>query len=129
MIWGCMMDHVKNLMTVLTLLDTNWGRLTSELSAEQLSNLKLEFLGLENKIKSIDTIDEMNDLSKDFISGFSKVEPLEFLANIDKTQMRSGSLTELIEEIRIKIINYCVALQERINTLENTKLQSDNIRE
>ena len=123
------MDHIKNLITILNILDTQWGKLTSDLTEKQLSDLKLEFSELKNKIKSIENMDDINELSKNFIQKFSEVEPLEFLANIDKTQMRSGNLTELIEEIRIKIINYCVALQERIDTMENTKLQSDNIKE
>ncbi len=118
---GCIMDHVKNLMTILDILDTQWGKLTSDMTVEQLSDLRLEFSGLENKMKSIKDIDEINDLSRDFIQMFSKLKSLEFLANIDKTQMRSGSLTELIEEIRIKIINYCVILQEKISTMEEEK--------
>ena len=119
--WGCIMEHIRNLIKILNILDAQWGKLTPDLTREQLSNLKLEFSGLENQMKSVGNVEEINNLSKDFIQIFSKVEPLEFLTNIDKTPMRSGSLNEEIEEIRIKIINYCVALQERIISMDNVK--------
>lgn len=114
MIWGIFMDSVKNLVTILNLLDTQWGKLTSDLTPEQLELLKKEFLELQNKMNSIENIDQLNDLSKDFIQGFSNVEPLDFLAKIGQPQMRGGSINDVVEEIRIKIINYCVNLQDRI---------------
>jgi hypothetical protein len=121
MIWGCIMDSTKNLMTILTLLDSQWGKLTSELSNEELLQLKQEFSGLENKMASIDDIDKMNELSDHFIQGFSHMEPLEFLASIAQPQMRGGGLPDIAEEIRIKIINYCVTLQDKIDTLEKER--------
>jgi len=121
MIWGIFMDSVKNLVTILNLLDTQWRKLTSDLTSEQLALLKNEFMELQNKMKSMENIDEMNNLSKDFIQGFSNVEPLDFLAKIDQPQMRGGSINDVVDEIRIKIINYCVNLQERIDNKENLK--------
>jgi hypothetical protein len=115
------MDQVENLMKVMNILDTQWGKLTSNLTTEQLSDLKLEFSELENKMKSIKDIDEINDLSSNFIQMFSKMESLKFLANIDKASIRSGYLPELMEEMRIKIINYCVILQEKISSMEEEK--------
>lgn len=118
MMWGYIMDSTKNLMTILTLLDAQWGKLTSGLSDEQYLLLKQEFSGLEDKMKSINNVDEMEHLSNEFIQGFSNMKPLEFLTNIDQPQMRGGGLPDIAEEIRIKIINYCVTLKDKIDTLE-----------
>ena len=115
------MNDIKNLVTIFDTLDTQWGRLTSNLTTEQLSNLKLEFSELEDKMKLIKDIDKINDLSRNFIQMFSKMESLKFLANIDKTSIRSGNLPELMEEMRIKIINYCVTLQDKISSMEKEK--------
>ena len=113
------MDHIKNLVTIFDVLDTQWRKLTSDMTKEELSNLNLEHSGFKNDIESINNINDIDELSKDFIEKLSKVESLEFLTNINKPPMRSGNLTEIVEEIRIKIINYCVTFQDKINTFEN----------
>lgn len=107
------MDDVKNLMTILDVLDTYWDKLTRDLTDEQSSYLKSEFLKLKDKIKSAKNIDEVNEVAKDFFEAFAKLEPLEFLIGIQKSQMRSGGIDEVVEEIKMKIINYCVEFQER----------------
>ena len=118
---GGILDEAKNLATILSFLDFRWGKLNTELSEEELSHLELELAGLRDKIKETDNFDEVNDLSKNFIQRFSELEHLEFLANIQKNQIRSGGLPSPEEEIKIKIINYCVLIQNKIDELKGEK--------
>ncbi|UCH88644.1 MAG: hypothetical protein JSV49_10385 [Thermoplasmata archaeon] len=114
------MDEAKNLATILSILDNLWVKLTSDLTPEQLELLKKELAELELKMKEAKSTEEINQIAKDFYPTFSKLESLEFLANPEKIQMRSGSLPDIEEEIKIKLINYCVVLQDRLKTLEDT---------
>lgn len=116
------MDEEEKLSAVLGILDNYWTRFTSDLSPEQFNYLKDELFGLENKIRTAKSINDVNTASRDFFEMISKLKPLEFLANIDKSQMRGGTLPELQDDVKIKIINYCVMLQDKINELNNENL-------
>ena len=107
------MDEVKNLMTILDVLDNYWDKLTKDLTVDQSSYLKSELSKLKGKMKSAKNIDEVNEVAKEFFEAFAKLEPLEFLIDFQKSQMRSGGIDEVVEEIKMKIINYCVEFQDR----------------
>ena len=53
---------------------------------------------------------------------FSDVDQLEFLANIGQPQLRGGEIADIVDEIRMKIINYCVTFQDKIDISESEKL-------
>ena len=115
------MKDAENLMKILDALKVQWRKLSSDLKDEQLSYLKTELSELEIKLNSAQDIDEIGEISKIFIQTFSKLEPLEFMVNIEKNDLRSGDLPEADEEIRIKIINYCVILSKKIDDLKDEK--------
>ena len=109
------MEDAKNLSVILGIIDSHWGKLTSSLSEEQLSYLESELTELEVSINSTDDTGKVNDIAKEFFHVFSRLGPLESLSQLDKGQQRSGSLTEPETEIKIRIINYCAMLKERID--------------
>jgi hypothetical protein len=109
------MEDEEKLTAVLGILENYWSRFTADLSNEQLSNLKSELSGLADKMKSAHDTNDITNASKTFFDTLSTMKPLEFLAQIDKPQSRGGSLPEMDSEIKIKIINYCVMLQDRID--------------
>jgi hypothetical protein len=115
------MEEEEKLTAVLGILENYWPRFTADLSAEQLSYLKSELAGLADKMKTAKDNNDISFASKTFFDTLSTMKPLEFLANIDKPQTRGGSLPEMDSEIKIKIINYCVMLQDRIEeSTDNT---------
>ena len=114
---GESMDEVEKLATILGVLDYYWKKMTSDLSTEQLLLLKEELSELETKIKSSENITDINAAAKQFFDNFPNIGPLEYLANIKEQKMRGGDLPKVDEEIRIKIINYCVTLQDKIETI------------
>lgn len=119
---GYLMEEEEKLTAVLGILENYWGRITADLSAEQLSHLKLELSGLADKMKSAKNNEDITSASKNFFQSISNLKPLEFLANLDKQKTRSGSLPEMSDEIKIKIINYCVILQDKIEELSDENI-------
>jgi hypothetical protein len=111
------MEENEKLTMALGILDNYWTKFTSNLSKEQMQNLKQELTELELKIKSAKNNEEVTTASKNFFETLLNIESLEFLANVDKTHMRGGSLPEIQNDIKIKIINYCVTLQDRIDEI------------
>ena len=111
------MEENENLTMVLGILDNYWAKFTSNLSEQQMHNLKQELTALELKIKSAKKYDEITAASKNFFNTLLDIESLKFLANLDKPHMRGGSLPEIQNDIKIKIINYCVTLQYRIDEM------------
>ena len=115
------MKDAENLVKIFNALNIQWRKFSSDLSSEHLSYLRTELSGLEEKLKSTQDNNEINRMSKLFIQTFSKLEPLEFLVNIENNDLRGGDLPETDEEIRIKIINYCVILCKKIDDLKDEK--------
>jgi hypothetical protein len=108
------MEEEEKLTAVLGILENYWPRFTSDLSNEQLTYLKSELSGLADKMKSAKDTNDISNASRTFFDTLSAMKPLEFLANLDNPHNRGGSLPEVDNEIKIKIINYCVLLQDRI---------------
>ena len=111
------MNEEEKLTAVLGILENYWSKFTNDLSNQELSNLKAQLSYLESKIKNAKNPEELSSASKVFFENLAQVEQLRFLADIDKNQMRGGSLPTIDEAIKIKIINYCVTLQEKIPDL------------
>jgi hypothetical protein len=109
------MEDAKNLSVILGILDSHWGKLTSSLSQDQLSYLESELGELEKRISLTEDTVKVNDIARNFFDVFSKLGPLESLSVQEKAKHRSGSLLEPESEIKIKIINYCAVLKERID--------------
>ena len=109
------MEDAKNLSVILGILDSHWGKLTSSLSEEQLSYLESELTELEDRINTTEDLEKVKELARDFFCVFSSLGPLESLSVHEKAQHRSWSLLEPEAEIKIKIINYCAILKERID--------------
>jgi hypothetical protein len=109
------MEDAKNLSVILGILESHWGQLTSNLTEEQLSYLESELTELEDRINTTEDTVRVNTLAKNFFQVFSRLGPLESLSQVETGQQRSGNLTEPETEIKIKIINYCALLKERID--------------
>ena len=109
-----MHEEVK-LSIVLGLLDNYWSRFTTDLSDEQMALLKDQLSGLANKVEYAEKPEDFYEASQNFFTTIASFEPLQFLANLDEQKSRGGSLPEPREDIKIKIINYCVMLQGKID--------------
>jgi hypothetical protein len=119
------MKNIEHLMTILSILDNFWVEITSKLTEEQTQYLKTELSILENKLKETKKIDEMNEIARDYYLVFSKIEPLKFIVDIQKTQMRGGDAPTLEEELKMKLINYTVKFQERLENGIESKTESE----
>jgi hypothetical protein len=108
-------EEAKNLSLILGVLDKSWKSLTANLTEEQFELLKTNLNGLESKLKSSDKTEQINEAAKNFTSVFNSIEPLNFLISPESVRTRSGSLPDIEEDIKIKLINCAIALQERIN--------------
>jgi hypothetical protein len=108
------MDNAKFLMAILNVLDRYWGKFTSDMTQEQLNELQNEISTLKTKMTSTKDYDQVNVIAKEFFDNLSGIGALKDLADIGQTQMRSGSMPEREEDIKIKIINYCVMLDDKI---------------
>ena len=117
------MEDAKNLLTVMKLLDTLWDKLTSDLTEEQIAYLTGEINSFKSKVKSSTNSDEINDVAKDFYKIFSKIESMEELASVNIPEMRGASLPEPEEEIRIRLLNYCETMANRLNLLKDDKVK------
>lgn len=108
------MEDSKNLAVVLNILEEYWGTLTPNITDEQLSGIEVELTSLENRMKQSKNTGDMNDASKDFFQVLKNMESFNTILDFNKLPLRSGSLPDLDEDIRIKIINYCVIIKDRI---------------
>jgi hypothetical protein len=117
------MQEEEKLSIVLGLLDNYWSRFTSDLSDKQMGLLKDQLSGLANKVEYAEKPEDIYEASQNFFSTIATFEPLKFLANLDEQKSRGGSLPEPSEDMKIKIINYCVMLKgkcdENIETTFN----------
>jgi len=110
------MEDARNLSLILGILDSHWGKLTINLSDEQLSLLESELTDLEDRINNTNNPEKVNEIARNFFHVFSRLGPLQSLSLQEKGQHRSGMLLETDEKIKIKIINYCTVLKERLET-------------
>ena len=108
------MNEGEKLSTVLDVLGNYWDKFTSDLNEKEFNLLQQELSTLQTSIQSAQNIDEINGASRNFFEMLSNFEQLKFLADVYNTKMRGGDLPEIEEEIRIKIINYCIMFQEKI---------------
>lgn len=108
------MNEGEKLSTVLDVLGNYWDKFTSDLTEKEFNLLQQQLSTLQSNIQSAQNIEEINGASKNFFEMLSNFEHLKFLADVYNTKMRGGDLPELEEEIRIKIINYCIKFQEKI---------------
>ena len=109
------MNEGEKLSTILGILGDYWNKFTSDLTEDQLVNLKQELSILQTNVKTAKNLNDINEASKNFFEMLSKMEQLKFLADVYGGKMRGGDLPELEEEIRIKIINYCIMFQDKIS--------------
>ena len=117
-----MMENTKNLTTILEILDYYWGKIESDLSNEELLGLKRALSNLDMKLKSNPDNNEVNKISEEFLGLLEKIEPLEFLATLDRDPKRSGDLPNSDKEIRIKILNVTLRLLKKMKAeSEETK--------
>jgi hypothetical protein len=113
-------DAVKqanNLTIALGMLDSFWERFAENLTPEQRELLKNELALLEPKIRNSQNITETSEHVVRFFDKCSQIESLSFLSNFNES-IRSAGLPSPEDEVKIKILNYCVNLKQ--------KLQQDN---
>ena len=108
-------QNAKNLTIALSILDSYWDKLSPSLSAEERKLLTSEIARLEPKIRESNNIAQTSEEAVKFFNIFSQIEPLSFLSDLDNTLKRGASLTSPEEEVRIKILNYCMTLKDKID--------------
>ncbi|UCH90023.1 MAG: hypothetical protein JSV49_05105 [Thermoplasmata archaeon] len=111
-----MARQARNLSIALGLLDNYWDKLSVNLSTEDQSLLTTELEKLEPLLENSSDISETNDEAAKFLHVFEKIEPLAFLSDLDESGKRGASLTSPDEEVKIKILNYCVTLRKKIQS-------------
>ena len=116
-----MVEEIK-ISAILIILDDYLDQYNNDLTKEQLNVLKTEITGLKDNVNSAKSNDEIKNASWNFCESISKIKPLSFLNDIDKNKFRGGFLPEPQKDLKIKIINYCVMLQEKIDELHEDML-------
>jgi hypothetical protein len=104
------MDDVDKLITILGILDGNWDTFTKDLNNEELGYLRIEIANLKEKMETAENKDDIDNIAKNFFDSLKKVSSMEILVKLNIPDTRSGSLPESDEEVKIKLINYCVGL-------------------
>lgn len=113
------MNEERILIMVLRFIDEHWEQFKDELSDEHMKILKDSLERLKGEASSADGIEALNEPAKDFFSVFNEIEPLTFLGDSQKSQLRSISLKQTNEDMKIKIFNYCGILIEKIAKKED----------
>ena len=106
--------HAKNLTLALGILESYWERFAENMSAEDHAMLTNELTQLEPRIRNSASITETSEQAIRFFNVCSQIEPLSFLSNMDNTLNRGASLPAPDEEVKIKILNYCITLKEKM---------------
>jgi hypothetical protein len=106
----------KNLTLALGLLENYWDKISADLTPEQQSQINAELLKLEPKIKKCKDLTEISEEAEKFLETFSTIEPLTFLSNLNEPMKRGASLISPEEDVKIKILNYCIKLEKKIQT-------------
>ncbi len=117
-----MVEEIK-LSAILSILNNYLDRFTADLTPEQMSILHDELSGLKESVDSAKSSSDIDIASKKFYESITNFKHLEFLTDLDKNKLRGGSLPGSQEDIKIKIINYCVVLQERIEDIQNGNIR------
>jgi hypothetical protein len=104
----------QNLTIALGILDSYWDKLAKNMTPEQQALLNVELEKLGPRIEKSRDLAETSAEAAKFFNVFSEIEPLSFLSDLDDSQKRGASLNSPEEEIKIKILNYCVMLKEKM---------------
>jgi hypothetical protein len=107
--------HAKNLTLALGILDSYWDRFSENMSPEERAMLTSELTDLEPRIRNSTNITETSEQAVRFFNVCSKIEPLAFLSDMDDSLNRGATLPAPDEEVKIKILNYCVTLKEKLD--------------
>ena len=107
-------NHARNLTIALGFLESYWDQLSKNLTPEQQSLLVAELEKLEPRIQNSKDLNETSEEAIRFFSVFSQIEPLAFLSDLEGPQKRGGSLPSPEDEVKIKILNYCVMLKKKM---------------
>ena len=107
-------NRARNLTIALGFLESYWEQLSQNLTPEQQSLLVTELEKLEPKIQNSKDMSETSEEANKFFSVFSQIEPLAFLSDLEEPQKRGGSLPSPDDEVKIKILNYCVMLKKKM---------------
>jgi hypothetical protein len=108
------MEESKQMTTILAVLNDEWNNFIKMLSDEQIDYLKLEIGELRRNLEKSEKNEDTANAARTFIEAFNHIEPLSFLTRIEGAHMRSGSLPEREEEIKIKLLNYCAIIRGKI---------------
>jgi hypothetical protein len=104
----------KNLSIALSILENYWDKLSKNLTPEQQSILTAELEKLEPKIKNSTGVEQTSMEASKFFQVFDQIEPLSFLSSMNENLERGATLTSPEEELKIKILNYCVNLKAKL---------------
>ena len=86
------------------------------MSREEQAMLTNELADLEPRIRNSSNIAETGEQAARFFDVCSQIDSLAFLSNMDDSLNRGASLPQPEEEVKIKILNYCVQLKEKMDT-------------
>lgn len=116
------MEDANRLSALLGVLSGHWDRLSEDMDQNQLSELSDLFSRLEFQMGEAGNAEQIESAASDFFMAISKFDILKGFLEAKDTAMRSGSLPLPEEEIRIKIINYCAIVNDRIMTMKGDDL-------
>jgi hypothetical protein len=108
-------QNAKNLTIALSILDSYWDKLSPSLTVEERKLLTSEIARLEPKIRESGSITQTSEEAARFFNVFQQIEPLSFLSDLDNTLKRGASLNSPEDEVKIKILNYCITLKDKID--------------
>jgi len=108
-------QNAKNLTIALSILDSYWEKISPSLTREERTLLTNEIERLEPRIRESTNIAQTSEEAVKFFNIFSQIEPLSFLSDLDNTLKRGATLGSPEDEVKIKILNYCVTLRDKMD--------------
>lgn len=106
--------QAKNLTIALRLLDSHWDRFTENMTDEQRTLLSNTISEIEPKVKNSSNISETSEEALRFFNICRQIESLALLTELEEPVVRGASLPDPDEEVKIKIINYCIQLKKKM---------------
>jgi hypothetical protein len=108
------MEDAKLLSAFLSVLCSHWDKFTEELDDAQMVELSKNISELEKKIGDSESSDEIEAAASEFLSVMKTSGSVNDLIAGEGKPLRSGSLPLPETEIKIKIINYCAIINDKI---------------
>ena len=108
------MEDANKLSAFLAVLNTHWEKFTEELDSGHIEELRVSLVNLKKNIEVSEEPEDLNNAAVDFFSDMKNIAGISSIVDSMDGTLRSGSLPFPEKEMKIKIINYCSIIDDKI---------------